>query len=424
MGLFKNIIGNERRAMIQADRQTLELLGIDVNGIDSNKLKEVTYFTCLRILSDTISKLPIKLMKKDKKGANKQVNHYLYNLIKLRPNQYMSSSDFFKSVEFQRNHFGNSVVYIDFDRKGKIKGLYPLDMNKVTILVDDKGIIDRDNAVWYIVQGNDFKQYKFKAGEVLHFKGLTINGIEGISIGEYLSTLIESSKAGQQYVNNYFKGGLFAKGILQYTGDISTENIGKLKRKFESMAGGVDNAGSVLPLPLGFEFKSLKNTMADSQFMEINQLSARQIASAFGIKMHMLNDLDRATHTNIAEQQKSFYIDTLQSILNMYEQEMTYKLLLKKEVEQGYFWKFNVDSILRSDLKARYESYAKGIQNGFLKPNEVRKMEDLPIEEDGDILMANGNMLPLSMVGSFYRDKYENDNNNKPSDKGGDEEDE
>ncbi|WIV10537.1 phage portal protein [Proteiniborus sp. MB09-C3] len=399
----------ERRSNVVTSADTaefLKLLGIDVNNISNDKLNETTYFTCMRILTDSVSKLGLKLYKEKNNGIEKATDHSLYRLLKLRPNPYMSSSDFWKAVEFQRLHHGHSVVYIDFVKRGrdagKIKGLYPLNMNDVKIWVDDAGIISKDNALWYVYKDKKEKEHKFKHSEVLHFKGLTADGITGLSVREYLATIIENAQAGQKFVNNYFKNGLFARGLLQYTGDISPDNMKKMQERFENMANGVTNAGRILPVPLGFSFTTLNTSMTDAQFNEISSATIQQITSAFGIKMHQVNDLSRATYSNISEQQKEFYIDTLQAILTMYEQELNYKLLLQQELEEGYFFRFNVDSILRSDIKTRYEAYRIGIQSGFLKINEVRDLENLPSTEEGDTLICNGNMIPVKLAGKQY----------------------
>jgi HK97 family phage portal protein len=142
--------------------------------------------------------------------------------------------------------------------------------------------------------------------------------------------------------------------------------------------------------------------MADAQFFENVNLSIRQIASAFGIKQHMVNDLSGAKFGNVQQQTEEFYRDTLQSILTMYEQELTYKLLTEKEVNTGYYLEFNVDAILRTTLKERYDAYKVGIDGGFLQPNEARDKEGLPRIDGGDQLIVNGSMQPLDKVGMAY----------------------
>ncbi len=294
-------------------------------------------------------------------------------------------------VEYQRNEYGFSVVYIDTKERGRhagrVRALYPLDMSKVTIYYDNAGIINKENAIWYVYQDDNGNEYKFKDDKALRFVGMTPNGITGMPVRQYLKTLVENAQSGQQFVNNYFKGG-------------------------ERMSSGIKNAGKILPVPVGFNFQPINSSMVDAQFLELNQLTMQQIAAAFGVKMHQINSLDRATHSNIYQQQKEFYVDTLQPILEMYEQEMTYKLLTQKEKEQGYFIRFNVDSILRSSPKERAEYLQLMANNGFISRNEGRKYENYPRIDhpNADTLIMNGNAIPIDKVG----DQYSN-----PSNEGG-----
>lgn len=389
---------NGQRSLSLNDETLARALGIELDGISSNKAKEATFYSCLRILSDTVSKLPLKLYKETIEGTEKANDHYLYKKLKLRPNKNMSSSDFWKMVEFQRNYFGHSVAVIDTLPNGKVNSLHPLNMANVTIWIDDARVIGKNSSIWY-VYNDGTKEYKFTSEEVLHFKGLTKDGIQGMAIKDYLATTIENLQYGADYVNKYFKGGLSAKGVLQYTGDIELNAMNRMKQRFESMATGMDNVGKILPVPVGFSFSTINSTMADAQFFENMNLSIRQITSAFGIKMHQVNDLSGAKFNNVSQQNEEFYRDTLQSTLSMYEMELTFKLLTEKEVDSGYFFEFNVDSILRSDLKTRYEAYGIGIDKGFLMPNEARRKENLPNNSDGDVLIVNGTYVPLKNVG-------------------------
>src|SRR5699024_3165048 len=122
-------------------------------------------------------------------------------------------------------------------------------------------------------------------------------------------------------------------------------------------------------------------------------------------KMHQLNNLERSTNSNITEQQKQFYIDTLQPILVAYESELTYKLLTSREVEQGYQFKFNVDSILRSDSEERARYLRTLVEGGIMTSNEARGIIDLPQVDGASELMINGSYLTLqdAVKGSNYK---------------------
>lgn len=404
--LFRRKIKNLATEIDINDKELLKWLGINIDDIDitgKNSLQQATVFGCLRILSDTVSKLPIKIYKKDN-GVKKVTDHYLEPLLKLRPNPYMSSSDFWKCVELQRNIYGNSYVAMEFDAKGKVRALYPLDSSKMQIYVDNTGVLSSNNNIWYIYTDNLGLKHKFMNDEILHFKALTLDGLAGISVIDKLKHLIENGKSSEKYINNFFKNGLQVKGIVQYVGDLNPKAEETFRTEFERMSSGLKNAHRIAMLPIGYQFQPIGQKLVDAQFLENTQLTIRQIASVFGIKMHQLNDLEKATHTNIAEQQREFYIDTLQSILTMYEQELIYKLFLNTEIRKGYYLKFNVDSILRADIKTRYESYRIGVQGGFITPNEVRELEEKEPKEGGDELLVNGNMMPVKMAGEQYKE--------------------
>ena len=391
------------------DRRLLEMLGIEADEINlkgKNALKEATVFACIRILADSIGKLPIKVYK-NKDGRQSVADHYLTPLLKIRPNPWMTARDFFKALEVQRNLYGNSYAWIEFAtvgrNAGKVTGIYPLDSSKIQIYVDDIGLLPHKGKLWYIYTDNKGIQHRIDSDEMLHFKGLTSDGIIGMTPLERLKSTVENAGAASQYLNNSFKTGLQTKGIIHYVGDLNPEAQRVFREKFEQMASGLKNANRVSLLPIGYQFQPLSLTMADAQFIENTQLTVKQIAAAFGVKNHQLNDLDRATHTNVEHQQREFYVDTLMDILTGYEQELTYKLFTERELKECYYLKFNVNAILRADPKTRYEGYRIAIQSGFLTANEVRALEEMEAKEGGDRLLINGNMMPIEMAGEQYK---------------------
>ncbi len=405
--IFRNTISNEAQSVSLEDEEFLKWLGIEVGAINvngKNALKEATVFACIRILSESVAKLPIKVYQ-DVNGIKKATNHPLYSLIKSRPNPYMTSFNFFNCLEAQRNLKGNSYASIEYDRFGNVKALWPIDSEKVEIWIDDRGLLNTRNKLWYVVNLPDGSKAKLRSDEILHFKGFSLDGVVGITPLTYLRTLIENGKSSELYVNKFFQNGMQTKGIVQYIGDLNKDAEETFRSKFEQMSNGLKNAHRISLLPLGYQFQPISLSMADAQFLENTELTIRQIASAFGIKMHQLNDLERATYSNISEQQRQFYIDTLMAVLTMYEQETTYKLLLNSEMDSGYYCKFNVDAITRADIKTRYEAYRIGIQGGFLQPNEVRGKEEMEAVEGGDVLLVNGNMVPITEAGAAYKKK-------------------
>lgn len=403
-----------REGVSLSDKKLLEMLGLDPDEVSvrgEKALKVDTVYACVKILSESVAKLPLKIYQEDEYGVQKAAQSYLYKLLKLRPNPYMSAADFWKCMEAQRC-FGNAYAYIDVDKKtGRIKGLWPIDSRKITMWVDDEGVTENlipgdfvgaKSRMWYQVDVGP-NQIKLLPSEVLHFKGsITLDGLIGLNPMEYLKSTLENGAAATEFMNNFYRHGLQVKGIIQYVGDLDEKAKRNFRDKFEQMASGLKNSHRVALMPVGYQWIPMSLNMHDAQFLENHELTIRQIATAFGIKMHQLNDLSRATHTNVEQQEQQFYIDTLMPILTSYEQEMTYKLFTDQELDDGYYTKFNVDSILRADIEKRYRAYREGIQAGFIKPNEARQREELPPDPYGDELYANGNIIPLSMAGQQY----------------------
>ena len=416
MKIARRMLGiQEKRESLELnvnDRRLLEVLGIDpddVNVKGKNALKIAVVFTCIRINSEAVAKLPLKVHQEDENGIQKTTKHPMFKLLKLRPNPYMSAFDFWKCIEAQNGLNGNAYASIEFDRRGRVIGLWPIDSSRVKIWVDNdtqaSGIVTSQSKVWYEVNLG-YEQRKLMSHEILHFKGgVTLDGIVGLSPLDLLKGTLENGASANKFVNNFYKQGLQVKGIVQYVGDLNEEAKRVFREKFESMSSGLSNSHRIALLPVGYQFQPISLNMHDAQFLENNQLTIRQIAAAYGVKMHQLNDLTRATHTNVAEQQGEFYTDTLQPKLTGYEQELTWKLLLDDELDAGYYLRFNVDAILRADLKTRYEAYRIGVQGGFLTPNEPRAKEELPPLPGGDQLYINGSYVPITQAGAAYQGK-------------------
>ena len=147
--------------------------------------------------------------------------------------------------------------------------------------------------------------------------------------------------------------------------------------------------------------------LADSQFLELRQYSALQIASAFGVKPYQVGDYTKSSYASAEAQQLSFLVDTLLFIVKQYEEELTYKLLTDAEVANGYHIKFNVAVMLRADQKTQIETLSTAVSNFLMSPNEARERLDLPSKEGGDQLIGNGSTIPITAIGAQWEAKEE-----------------
>lgn len=382
---------------------------LNLNGTSGKTLSEATYFACIKVLSESIGKLPIRLLQDKKKGGTEKLTtNPLYRLVNKRPNPYMTATQFWGTIEQNRNHYGNGYALIVGAEEDM--SLWILPSNKVEIWYDDKEIISKVPDIYYIYSHGG-KKYPFKSEEIIHVKASNcIDGITGIPVAEQLTSTIQGNIKAQKMLEKLYENGLVGKAVLNYTGSLSKENEEKFAKGFEKFTSGsmdVDTAKRIIPIPAGHELKPLNMSLTDSQFLGLKQYSALQIASAFGIKPYQIGDYTKSSYASAEAQQLSFYVDTLLYIIKQYEEELTYKLLSEEQYSAGMHFKFNVGVLLRTDLKTQIDTIVAAI-NGFLyTPNEGREFLDLEAVEGGDQLIGNGAAIPINMVGSQYQDKEE-----------------
>lgn len=377
---------------------------LEVSGTKS--LKEITVYTCIKILAETLGKLPLKIVL-NQNGSIIPTKHYLDWFVNVRPNEYMTPSDFWKCLEVQRNIHGNSFAWLDIAttgrNAGKIQGMYPLDSTRMIIYVDDVGLISNKQSVWYVFTDLTGNQYKLRESEILHFKGLSANGLSGLSTIETLKSTIENAKAAGNFLNNSYKNGMQSAGIINYVGDLSPAAEDQFKANFERMSSGLKNANRVSLLPIGYQYQSMALKLTDAQFLENTRLTLQQLTAAFGIKPHQVNDQSKTSYASTSESNREFYTDTLMAILNSYKQELRYKLFLNSEILNGYYIQYDTNELLSADPKTRAEIRNLDIQSGHKTLNETRADEGLVAKDGGDQLLVNGNMVPAVSAGAAYR---------------------
>jgi len=380
---------------------------IDFLGLKDTKekaLSESTYFACMKILSESVGKLPLKLLKhENNNGVSTARGHPLYRILHDRPNPYMTASLFWSTVEQNRNHYGNAYVLIK--GAGSKTSLWILPSEDVEVWYDDQKILGDVTDIYYIYSHGG-KLYQFSSEQILHFKtSNTFDGIKGKSVREQLESTITGNIKAQKMLNSMYKSGFTAKAVVQYTSDLSDKNVEKFKSKIEKFAGSdLDDTETknIIPIPIGTSLTPLNIKLADNQFIDIKKYSAIQIASAFGIKPNQIGDYEKSSYASAEAQQLSFYIDTLLYIIKQYEEELNYKLLSSDDIASGYYFKFNIAVILRADLKTQIETLCQAISNFLYTPNEARALLDMEAKEGGDQLLGNGATIPVQLAGTQY----------------------
>ena len=406
MGIFDRVRA-WRKSSTSSEQMTLNQLldWLGVHDTSGAAQSEATYYACLKVLSEGIGKLPLRIMRSTPTtGVTPERTHRYYRVLNERPNRFMSASAFWVYMEYCRNHFGNAYALID-ERDPAQPQLWPLDPRCMSVWYDNAKLLDKIPDVYY-VYSTEQGQVVFGSEEVLHFKAhQTVDGLVGVSVREQLASTIRGNIKAQKLVERMYESGMTAKAVLQYTGGLNDANVNTLIKGIEAYAKGeLKGKGieNIIPLPLGMTLTPLNLKLADSQFLEVKQFSALQIAAAFGVKPNQVGDYTKSSYASAEAQQLSFLLDTLLFNIKQYEEELAWKLLSAKEETDGLMAKFNVSVLLRADQQTKISTLSTAVSSFLMTPNEAREQLDLPHKEGGDALLGNGASIPVQYAGTQY----------------------
>ncbi len=352
-----------------------------VNVTADKALQHTAVYGCVNILSESLAALPLFLYKtetkKKKSLKNKAKSHALYQLLLDEPNDDMTSFTYWQLVMLELTLRGNHYSQIIRNNAGTVIAIYPLEYSRVSVVRLDSG------AIGYIYTSQNYGKVALDSSEVLHFKGMSLDGIIGLSPIAYNRNTIGASIAMEEFGSTLFKNGATPSGVVSGKGVTSMSDTAfkRFKDSFKEAYTGVMNAGRPLILEDGFEFKPVTISNKDGQYIESRKFTKAEIASIFRVPLHMINELDKATFSNIEHQSIKFVTDAVTPWAVRIEKELKKKLLTQSE-KRSMYMKFSLAALLRGDVSSRYTAYESAITKGcWMSRNEARELEDLnPID--------------------------------------------
>ena len=418
MGLFhrKKIPKTENRT---AGSSYSFFLGNSTSGkvvTERTSMQMTAVYACVRILSEAVAGLPLHMYEYKDDGKEKAIKNPLYFLLHDEPNPEMTSFIFRETLMTHLLLWGNAYAQIIRNGKNEVVALYPLMPNKMSVERDEKG------EIYYVynryqdeAKTGDLGTVVLLKEDVLHIPGLGFDGLVGYSPIAMAKNAIGLAIATEEYGSKFFANGAAPSGVLEHPGTIKDPT--KVREAWMSQFGGSSNSGKVAVLEEGMKYTPISISPEQAQFLETRKFQINEIARIFRVPPHMVGDLEKSSFSNIEQQSLEFVKYTLEPWIIRWEQALS-RALLSSEEKKKYFFKFNVDGLLRGDYQSRMNGYAIARQNGWMSANDIRELENLdkiPAEDGGDLYLINGNMLPLNKAGAYA---------NKESNKEGDTDDE
>jgi len=360
----------------------------DANVFDTDKALTLTAVWCaIRLLAESVSSLPISVYTKQKNGDKlEDTKSPIYKLVKFKPNYYQNKITFFEFIMLSICTEGNAYVKIVRNNSGTPVELICLDPEIVNVVIND-------NQLYYQTESG-----VLDSADVLHFKTITDDGFTGISPIDQCAKALKWSESLEQFGSTFFSNGAKPSSILQTDRALSDTALQRLKTSFNNNYGKLKNSNSTIVLEEGLTFKPISISPEQAQFLSSRQFSIEEVARIFNVPPHMLKDLSKSSFNNIEMQSQEFLTYTLMPYINRIEAEMNLKLFRTNELGKT-FVEFNVNGLLRGDVKSRTEAYKTAITNGYMSINEVRQKENMNSIEGGDKHFMQMNMTTIDKVG-------------------------
>ena len=352
-----------------------------------------TVYNCIRILSETIGKIPINVYS-DVDGARPvDKTNYLYPLLHYQPNAWTNSNVFFSTMEYWRSLRGNSFARIYRDGAGKVTSLVPIPPSKVLkyAIVNDE--------LYYTVKIDNDKEEVINASEILHFKGITKDGIWGISNIAALGLNISAQVQGITAIDSFYKNGALSPRAMKST--VQGTNLKAMieaQQEWRAKYSGAVNAGMMPILPPNTDLVDMSISIADAAIIDSLKYNTQQIGAMYGIPAWMLGILEATKFNSVETMQQEFKATTLAAIGRMYRQELEAKLLTTKQRIEGVSIELNWEALYEIDSTARINNLKTLASLGVVTPNQIAKLEGWPLSPYGDEALVPGNYDTLKRI--------------------------
>lgn len=325
-----------------------------------------TVFTCINIITNTISKCDLEIYRTTDGRKEKVTNHYWYDAVRFNPDLKLSTKKWLGYALTSMYLDGNAFFYVDvatqqFKALGELEKISP--------------VVDNDTY------------YKFKnidtwlpSSQLLHFYLISKDGGRyGLNPIESIKAELEIQKGGEAGVMNYYRNGLNNQLYLEVDIESGEKFTDKNKakefiNKSLELHGGIFNNHTIPQIPPLYRLKSLPQAQLD--FLSNNKYSISQIGALFNVPEAFLGTQSSQTYGK-ADQQVAFFNTCLSNVCSIVTDELSNKLLTIKERKAGLSIGFDFTNLYDTDYdsKATYLGKLNGM--GAISANEIRQQFNL-----------------------------------------------
>ena len=363
--------------------------GEDVD--ERSALAFAAVYAAVRVLAETIASIPVMVYKRLPGGGKEPApDHPAYRVLHDEANEETSAVIWRETLQGHLGTYGNAYAEIQRTRRGSIAALWQLAPDRVTPKRENK-------KLFYEYTSPEGGRQTLPPERVFHVPGLGFDGLVGYSPIGLMRESIGLGLGAQRFASETFANDGRPSGTLEHPGTLSDPAQERWKKAADKRAahGG---RHKLLILEEGMKFAATGMKPEDVQMILTRRFQVEDVARAYRIAPHLLQDLTHGTFSNIEELGREFITFTMLPWFRRWEAEFNRKVIR----DPKYFAEFNIEGFLRGDVQKRYAAYAIGRQWGFLSANDIRQRENWNPIEGGDVYLSPLNMVPVDKIDDLY----------------------
>lgn len=348
-------------------------------------------WACVRLLSESVSTLPLKIYERQPDGSRKPAtNHPAYAVLCRRPNLEMTPSRFMLMVVASICLRGNAFIEKKYVGP-KLVSLVPLLPQNMVVKRLDNGLLE------YTYTESKVKRV-IPVKNMMHIRGFGLDGVCGMMPMMSGRDVIGSALSVEQSAAKIFENGIQTSGFLSSESALNDDQRARLRKYMEAFTSS-KNAGKIMVLEGGLKYQGVTMNPEDAQMLESRSFSIAEICRWFRVPPFMVGHTEKQSSwaSSLEGMNLQFLTHTLRPLLVNIEQEISRCLL---DNEDEVFAEFSVEGLLRADSAGRAAYYTSALQNGWMSRNDVRRLENLPPIEGGEIYTVQLNLTPLEQLGT------------------------
>jgi hypothetical protein len=234
---------------------------------------------------------------------------------------------------------------------------------------------------------------------VLHIKGPSLNGVNGIKRLIQLKDAAATAIAAEQFAGEAFGNGVHPSGRVTHPHGIGPEAARNLRKDVERQHAGLGQQHKVIVMQEGATFDPFDLDLEKTQLLDVRRFSVEEAGRMFRVPSILLNQTRDSNYSIGETLTRHFVTYTLQPWAMRFRQEIGRKCLLESE-RADHFVEFDFRGLLQGDHAARATFYREMVNLGAMTPGEIRERENLNPYEDGQggVPVLNGAYATLQSI--------------------------